>query len=48
MTLAERGAAGNNLRLVLTALALWLAFILAAIAKANTSVRLLPALPSMT
>ena len=41
-------AAGHNLRLVLTALALWLAFILAAIAKANTSVRLLPALPSMT
>jgi transposase, IS5 family len=41
-------AAGHNLRLVLTALALWLAFILAAIAKANTSVRLLPALPSTT
>jgi hypothetical protein len=37
---------------VLAALALWLAFILAAIAKAianaNTSARLLPAKPSMT
>ena len=45
-------AAGHNLRLVLTALALWLAFLLAAIAKAiakaNTAVRLLPATPSMT
>ena len=45
-------AAGHNLRLVLTALALWLAFILAAIAKAtanpNTSDRLLPAQPSIT
>lgn len=41
-------AAGHNLRLVLTALALWLAFLLAAIANANTAVRLLPAKLSMT
>jgi IS5 family transposase len=41
-------AAGHNLRLVLAALALWLAFILAAFAKANTSARLLQAEPSMT
>ena len=45
-------AAGHNPRLVFTAFALWLAFILAAIAKAianaNTAVRLLPAKPSMT
>ena len=45
-------AAGHNLRLVLTALALWLAFLLAAIAKTiadtNTSAHLLPANPSMT
>jgi transposase, IS5 family len=44
--------AGHNLRLVLATLALWLAFILAAIAKAianaNTSTRLLPADPAMT
>jgi IS5 family transposase len=41
-------AAGHNLRLVLTALAFWLAFLLAAIANANTSARLLAAEPSMT
>ena len=45
-------AAGHNLRLVLAALALWLAFILAAIAKAiakaNTSVCVRQAEPSMT
>ena len=45
-------AAGHNLRLVLAALALWLAFLMAAIAKAianaNTAARPLPAQPSMT
>jgi IS5 family transposase len=40
-------AARHNLRLVFAALALWLAFILAAIANANTAVRLLPAKLSM-
>jgi len=45
-------AAGHNLRLVLTALALWLAFILAALAKAivksDTSTGLPEVVPSMT
>ena len=45
-------AAGHNLRLVLTTLALWLAFLLAATAKAiansNTSTAVPRAVPSMT